>query len=103
MTQASYGVGTSGIMFEILAMDGVVVATRFEWGVARFGDNPNVVWLDDVEPVTIQNALKEAARLVASDSRAQLPDDFTSSWHAAIQQACASLPKKRFDAHGTGR
>lgn len=98
---ASYGVGTSGIMFETLAMGGVVTATRFEWGIERFQGNPNVVWMNDVEPATIRNALKEAAKLVVSGPKIQLSDDFASSWHAAIQSALASLPKSRFDARAT--
>ena len=98
---ARYGVGTSGIMFETLAMGGVVATTRFEWGIERFQDNPNVVWMNDAEPATIRNALKAAAKLVVSGPKVQLSDDFASSWHAAIQRALASLLESRFDARAT--
>ncbi|MGB1548570.1 MAG: hypothetical protein ACPHIA_08595 [Alphaproteobacteria bacterium] len=95
---ASYGVGTSGIMFETLALGGVVAATRFEWGLERFQDHPNVIWMEDVEPATIQSALKEAAQLALAGPKAQIPDDFSETWHATIQRALAGLPKSRFDA-----
>lgn len=89
----SYGLGTSGVMFEILSMNGVVLTTRFEWAVSEFADHPNVFWMETLEDVEIKRGLRAAAEKVR-ELRARDSDDsrpgtiaFRASWLEAIQRA----------------
>jgi len=84
----SYGTGTSGLMFEAVALNKVVLATPIVWARAEFGEHPNVVWLDGMDPDSLKRGLQEAVRRAhGTGSRASTPgspDRFAAAWLAAI-------------------
>jgi len=87
----SYGTGTSGLMFEALALNKVVVATPIVWAKDEFANHPNVVWLDGIDPDSLMRGLQAAIRRAQetwSDTSApSVQDRFAAAWLAAIADA----------------
>lgn len=96
----SYGVGTSGVMFESHAAGNVVVSTRIQWGLEHFGDDPAMVWLDDLTDQGLMAGIEEGVRRARSrPPLANTPgsDPFGQSWLEALD-AAARAALRRADA-----
>jgi hypothetical protein len=101
---ASYGTGTSGIMHEVLALGGLVAATRITWAAAEFDGHPDVVWLDTPTEAADPALLERLRYRVLADrhgaaggKRNGARDDFAESWANAIRDA-ESGPVSAFSA-----
>lgn len=96
----SYGVGTSGVMFESHAAGNIVVSTRIQWGLENFGDDPAMVWLDDLTDQALTAGLDEGLRRARSRlAQTSTPgsDPFRQSWLDALD-AAARAALRRADA-----
>ncbi len=87
----SYGEGTSGVVYDALVLGAVVVITRLKWVADAFGDNEQVVWLEDPGS---EDSLREAIATalgrveeVEHDAGAAAADAFRETWLAAIADA----------------
>lgn len=106
---ASYGKGTSGIMFEAIGAGRIALITPIVWAVSEYGDHPNVVWLPDTEAATLRIGLRNAldrARDARLSGTAHEPDRdrFRETWIAALvlasSTAARSQPACRADSYG---
>lgn len=87
---ASYGPGTSGILFEAVAAGKIVLAAPIAWARQEYDGHPRVIWLAANNQAAIAAGMAAALSRVKAVRIAPLPaptDDFGQSWRAAIARA----------------
>lgn len=84
----SYGVGSSGVLFEALAAGRLVISTPIQWAWSEYGQHPGVFWIDRADPASLGQAIAEAHRRLPewrSQPMPQRSDDlFAQSWFSAL-------------------
>ena len=93
---ATYGPGSSGVMFEAVAAGRIVAVTRIAWAVEEYANHPNIVWLEGLDQTAVMNGLQQAIAMVVErrlKGRTEEieADCFQATWLKALETISTSM------------